>query len=90
MPTQLHLGDESQIKMPDVFGRTNRAAMRRAQAVADYLRDALQLTDGKPTHKDRHSFYCRHSMFRSIISYQIHCNDSLQDHAHLQQSSIYH
>ena len=35
MPTQLHLGDESQIKMPDVFGRTNAAALRHAQAAAE-------------------------------------------------------
>ncbi len=34
MPTRLHLGDESQIKMPDMFGHLNPAALRRAQAVA--------------------------------------------------------
>jgi len=34
MPTQLHLGDESQIKMPNPFGKLNREALRHTQALA--------------------------------------------------------
>lgn len=34
MPTQLQLGDESQIKIPNPFGNLNREALRHAQALA--------------------------------------------------------
>jgi len=34
MPSQLHLGDESKLEMPNPFGNLNRAALRKVQAMA--------------------------------------------------------